>query len=213
MMKFKNMIFGALAFIFVMSTPMAKGEVVRVTFLGNSGVGKTCLIQRITTGSYFDPRWTTVGAANNLLLGTNVNLDIWDTAGLERYKLLSLCHARRSKVVVIVFSVADSDSFGATNYWLHSLGNYVNLKDTKFILVANKVDLVVGALEPFMKNTGKKAEDLGGMPYYLCSAKNGFGVDELKKKIFEIAVACSLETEELHGDLETVELHEDRKCC
>ncbi|MDR2074394.1 MAG: GTP-binding protein [Oscillospiraceae bacterium] len=213
-MKFKNMILGALAFIFMVPTPAAKGAAkgiafVKVIFLGNAGVGKTTLLNKIVGKPLSGDHHPTVGVNYVRLTEEDTALDIWDTAGQERYRSIALSFVRNSKIVVIVFSVDDTNSFGAIVTWLSLLRGYVDIENIKFILVANKTDLKERLVAE--GEIQQKAESLG-MPVYFCSAKTGEGVDELKGCMFNLAkeipqkVTCSLETEELHEN-------EDKKCC
>ena len=118
---------------------------IKITLLGETGVGKTNLINAIcdlefqtypgcTSGSYCME--SEYKYKNNSYI-----YSIWDTAGQERYRSVNKFIIRGSTIILIVYSIDNKKSFNEVNYWI----NYVkeNVGDDKYImaLVANKSDL------------------------------------------------------------------------
>ena len=101
-----------------MSTLRGKGStdhILRVLLIGNSSVGKTCILKRFA-GDEFDPNFiTTIGVDFKIrtieLNGERVKLQIWDTAGQERFRTITSTYYRGTHGVIVVYDVASGDSF------------------------------------------------------------------------------------------------------
>ncbi|MDR2074395.1 MAG: GTP-binding protein [Oscillospiraceae bacterium] len=228
-MKFKNMIFGALAlaFVFVMLTPVTKSMLtpqrcVKVIFLGNTAVGKTALLKRIVGECFSGDYSATIGLdCKNLHIGRYWNdlpeemclednnsmcLRLFDTAGQEEYRATTVNYIRGSKIAIIVFSIVDKGSFEAVEYWINFLREH---EDIGLILVANKTDL---PRENWFANEEGIRKELGTLalefPVYFCSAKDGAGVDDLKINMF-----CLANDLQVIPSFEAEELRENKECC
>ena len=124
---------------------MESSKGIKVILLGESGVGKTNLIN-ITIGKSFKNQIeSTIGSSfieNTFEYKNKKYLYLlWDTAGQEKYRSLNQFFIQGSKIVMVVFSIIDEKSFKEIKYWI----NYVKetLGNDKYILalVANKSDL------------------------------------------------------------------------
>jgi small GTP-binding protein len=107
--------------------PVTK-QTVKIVILGNSAVGKTTLIHRLSTpvtDNYELPNEIlTVGAAYiNLRLG-EVECNIWDTAGQERYRAVTPIYLRNSDICVIAYSLVDEQSKKDTVIWEEFISTY-----------------------------------------------------------------------------------------
>ena len=114
----------------------------KVIFLGDTGVGKTSIINRFfNKNSFVEP---TVGVFSSMLNvsynGENYNLQIFDTAGQERFQSLAPCYVRDSAIAIIVFSINSKSSFQHLENWDKIFSSYASHSAHK-ILVGNKVDL------------------------------------------------------------------------
>ena len=117
---------------------------VKIILLGESGVGKTNLINAFFGGKFEESSITTTSSCfeGKISYKNNFyNYNIWDTAGQEQYRAINKLFLRNAKIILIVYSIVSRQSFNEINYWI----NYVkeNLGDGKYImgLVANKNDL------------------------------------------------------------------------
>lgn len=157
----------------------------KVVMVGDSGVGKTSLVEKFYSGGFNESQHTTVGAAYVKCLvalndKTNVTLNLWDTAGQERFQSLIPLYLRNALGIIFVFDLTGENS-------IHMLDSiYISLQDQltddiQILLCGNKVDLKDGDfdLEPF-KQWAKKH----GTSLMITSAKTGHGVNDL---FFEIA--------------------------
>jgi small GTP-binding protein len=118
---------------------------VKVILVGNSGVGKTCLIGAYLKGSFEGRTAPTVAPAYSCREikksdGTIVILQIWDTAGQERYSSISQLFFRDSQVALVCCDPADESSVASVKDWVKRILNEVS--DCHLFGVFTKSDLV-----------------------------------------------------------------------
>ena len=96
----------------------------KIVLLGDSGVGKTCIISRYISGNFDESSATTNGASycsknvNFDKLGKNLLLDIWDTAGQEKYRALTKFFYKDAAVCILVYDITRKDTFdNIKSYW------------------------------------------------------------------------------------------------
>lgn len=127
------------------------GEVVdydclfKLVLVGDSGVGKTSLLTQFITESAPIQTQPTIGLefhCKTLCLpnGARVKVQVWDTAGQEKYRAITTAHYRRAAGVLIVFDLTSQVSFLHVETWLMELYQ-VLARDTPILLIGNKVDL------------------------------------------------------------------------
>ena len=111
-----------------------------------AGVGKTSLLHRYTQGK-FDPKNTTSTTGAFFVTkkvtvdGTKVRLQLWDTAGQERFRTITSSYYRGAQGIILVYDVANRESFDGLPKWYSELETYVSPAVVK-IIVGNKVDKV-----------------------------------------------------------------------
>lgn len=100
----------------------------KVVIVGDSGVGKTAIISRFTTGKMPNGRRSTVGATEKLkslhFAGTSAKLplQIWDIPGAEKFRTLSSIYFRDADAAILVYDVTNKASFeNLKNSWLGEL--------------------------------------------------------------------------------------------
>ena len=159
----------------------------KVVLLGDSGVGKTCIISRYISGTFDENSATTNGASycsksiSYDKLGKNLLLDIWDTAGQEKYKALTKFFYKDAAVCILVYDITRRESYeNLKNYW------YSQLKEnsgTDIVLgvAGNKCDLYES--EDVKEEEARKfAEEIGAI-FKLTSAQNNTGINDLFKEV------------------------------
>jgi small GTP-binding protein len=111
--------------------------------IGSSGVGKTCLLQRLIKGIFDENTSTTVGAKFESLPLTiddrKLKLQIWDTAGQERYHSTSKTYYRNAVGVALVFDITDRVSFESLSTWLTDVHSLCD-PNAVIQLIGNKCD-------------------------------------------------------------------------
>jgi small GTP-binding protein len=190
---------------------MAQMKRVGVVFCGEAGVGKTTLIKRFSEGKFTDQTAGTVGGGffSSYVRrdGQVIALELWDTAGSERYHSVIPSFFRNAAVVVVVFDLTNRRTFEQVSFWQ----NFAHLHapvSACFLLVGNKVDLS-GARVLGFEEERDYAESHGFMGCVNTSAKTGEGIEMLFGMLSDVPTTESLETEIPDG----VILLEDKKCC
>ena len=160
---------------------MGEAAEVKLVIVGNTSVGKTCVVKRATTNLFNEETVATLGASyvskTVVVDDVEVRLQIWDTAGQERYRGMTPMYYRGAQVAVLVYAIDDISSFEGIASWIQSLEENAD-KDIIKILVANKVDLEEKrAVTP---EEGKGAAEKYGCAHFVeVSAKTGREIDDL----------------------------------
>lgn len=164
-----------------MNKPIYSAEL-KLVLLGESSVGKSSIVSRLTTGQ-FQKNNATIGAAfttktirvENDSMIKQVKLEIWDTAGQERYRSLAPMYYRKTDVALVVFDVTDNNTMSKAQSWIDELNSYVEQEEAENLIikiVGNKIDLSPQLLEYDME-------------WFPVSAKTGQGIENLFQLIAE----------------------------
>ncbi|XP_068380136.1 ras-related protein Rab-26 [Eschrichtius robustus] len=151
----------------------------KVMLVGDSGVGKTCLLVRFKDGAFLAGTFiSTVGIDfRNKVLdvdGMKVKLQIWDTAGQERFRSVTHAYYRDAHALLLLYDVTNKASFDSIQAWLTEIQEYAQ-HDVVLMLLGNKVD---SAQEHVVKREdGEKLAKEYGLPFMETSAKTGLNVD------------------------------------
>ena len=166
----------------------------KVVLVGDTGVGKTCIIQRYVNNNYEENVESTVASTYTYKVlnfpnyNKSISFDIWDTAGQEIYRALAKNFYLNAAIGVLVYDIKRQSSFDSIkNYW------YDQLKESgeeNMILgiAGNKCDLFTEE-EVTEKEVKKFAESIGAV-FKLTSCKENVGINELflecGKKFLEV---------------------------
>lgn len=162
---------------------------VKVVLLGQSSVGKTCMVYKLISG-YFDESATpTLGASYSLKIlevdKIEVSLQIWDTAGQERFRVLTPMYYRGAQAALLVYSITDELTFEEIDFWANSIKEN-NCDDVLLFLVGNKIDLHKD--RKVSEESGRAKAEKIGAEFFETSAKTGDGIDELFLNIAKICI-------------------------
>lgn len=153
----------------------------KIVLVGDTRVGKSCLLSQLITGTFNEGTNPTVGTAFQTYTITteneSVTLQIWDTAGQEKFRSLASMYYRSADVALLVFDVTNPDSYNAMDQWLSELVEK-GPAEMKIMIVANKCDLTEQRIVE-TKDAKKFATDHGTAGYFEVSAKTGTGVLDL----------------------------------
>lgn len=156
----------------------------KITFLGDSSVGKTSLITKYCQEK-FNPEGTNptinVGIQEKTIKidsFTEVKLCIWDTAGAEKYISFTKGYLRESNGVIVVFDFSNEKSFENLNLWMELIDEGVGEAKIEKILVGNKSDLPDNE-KKISDDMAKKFAGEHGMKFISVSAKEGINIDYL----------------------------------
>ena len=150
----------------------------KLILIGNSGVGKSCILQRYMKHTFEEKYKCTIGVdflmKSLTINGKTVKLQLWDTAGQEKYKSMVSSYYRGANVALIVFDITSHASFDALPIWIENF--YKNGPEQKnIILIGNKKDL-----EESRQVTQEEAQtfsEMNNMMYFETSAKEGDNID------------------------------------
>ena len=151
----------------------------KLLLIGDSGVGKSCLLLRFADDTYTESYTSTIGVDFKIrtiqLESKTIKLQIWDTAGQERFRMMSTSYYGGAHGIIIVYDVTDADSFQNVKTWLNEIQKYASENVSK-LLVGNKCDLVNKKAVEYV--TAKEFADQLGVPFLETSAKNSTNVEE-----------------------------------
>ena len=191
---------------------------IKVVFLGDSRVGKTCIVGKFVTGEALETTQPTVGVAY-LSRTIQVNnkeykLLLWDTAGQEQYRGMAPMYYRNSKIAIITFDITCSQSYDSVNYWINELRQNIEGNIT-IVICGNKSDLE-DQREVSFDSASKAAEEQDAI-YCETSAMTGAGIE----RMFQLAVIRTIQR--IEGNLpdddpepvvvKEMEPKEKKKCC
>ena len=158
---------------------------IKMVLLGDSGVGKSCLVLRFVRGQFDPSSKVTVGAAfmsHPVALpdSSTVKFEIWDTAGQERYHSLAPMYYRGAAAAIIVYDITSTESFNRAKNWVRELQRQGN-PDLIVALAGNKADLAgQRAVEP---SEAQGYADENGLYFIETSAKTSVNVGDLFNEI------------------------------
>merc|ERR1719240_760223 len=158
--------------------PKHYDQIVKLMMIGDSGVGKSCLLFRFACGSFTNHQRLTDGIDFRHKTidsdGRSVKLQVWDTAGQERFHTITQQYYRKAQGIVLVYDITDEESFANIRKWAAQIAAHSE-EGTDRVLVGNKLDL-----EPRVVSTarGQAVADEYGIPFFETSAQSGQGVDE-----------------------------------
>jgi small GTP-binding protein len=116
----------------------------KLIVIGDSGVGKTCLTYRVTTGEFKDRLGPTTGFEYFPFIVKYKNkilkLEIWDTCGQETYRSLIKTFFNNSSLAIIVYAIDNRKSFDSIEEWIRQCRSLCS-PNTKFFLIGNKSDV------------------------------------------------------------------------
>ena len=190
----------------------------KAVIVGDSGVGKTCLLARYISNK-FDKDSISTACPTFVTkelefsdINKKLNLDIWDTAGQELYKTLSKLFYKEAAIGILVYDITNRVSFeNIKNYWYDELKNNTE-HNIIFNLVGNKYDLF--ETEQVQEDEAREFANSINAGFYLTSAKCNINIEELfvesgrkyvdpsyeRKKLKEINIE-DLEAEENQNNL------------
>jgi len=151
----------------------------KLLLIGDSGVGKSCLLLRFADDTYTESYISTIGVDFKIrtieLNGKTIKLQIWDTAGQERFRTITSSYYRGAHGIIVVYDITDQVSFNNVKQWLQEIDRYA-CENVNKLLVGNKNDLTNKRVVD--TNTAKEFADGLGIPFLETSAKNATNVEQ-----------------------------------
>ena len=151
----------------------------KLLIIGDSGVGKSCLLLRFSDNIFTDSFISTIGVDFKIrtvtIGGIKIKLQIWDTAGQERFRTITSSYYRGAHGIIVVYDVTDQKSFDNIKKWLKEIDTFAGGSVQK-LLVGNKCDLVNE--RTVTTDSGRALADSLKIPFVETSAKDSTNVEE-----------------------------------
>jgi small GTP-binding protein len=164
--------------------------VVKAILVGDSGVGKSSVLMRFTHGDFSHHFVSTVGVdyANCTFdrQGKIVRMQLWDTAGQDRFKTISRTFYRGVHGCALVFAVDDAESFEHVSEWAKEVTQFGSA-DTPFVLIGNKAD-TPAALRQVAPEAAQMLAQKLGCEYVETSAKADTNISAAFAKLAEACI-------------------------
>ena len=150
---------------------------IKTLVIGDSRVGKTSLLLKYVDKSFPEEHISTIGVEYKEKLitkdGFNIRLQIWDTAGEERFRSITKSIYKNTHGVLFVYDITQKDTFANVKHWIKDTENID--REIRGVIVGNKIDLpdrVISKTD--LDEIGEKYK----MPVIETSAKEGTNVNE-----------------------------------
>mmetsp|Transcript_49621 Transcript_49621/g.124768 ORF Transcript_49621/g.124768 Transcript_49621/m.124768 type:complete len:211 (-) Transcript_49621:232-864(-) len=151
----------------------------KLLIIGDSGVGKSCLLLRFSDDIFTDSFISTIGVDFKIktvtIDGVKIKLQIWDTAGQERFRTITSSYYRGAHGIIVVYDVTDQKSFDNITKWLKEIDTFAGPSVQK-LLVGNKSDLENERM--VQTDQGKTLAESLKIPFVETSAKNADNVEQ-----------------------------------
>ncbi|KAI9145672.1 ras family-domain-containing protein [Paraphysoderma sedebokerense] len=196
-----------------------KKVLLKVIILGDSGVGKTSLMNQYVNKRFSTQYKATIGAdflTKEVMVDDRlVTLQIWDTAGQERFQSLGVAFYRGADCCVLVYDVNNSKSFETLDSWRDEFLIQAGPRDPAnfpFVLLGNKVDMEESKRMVSQKRALAWCQSKGNIPYFETSAKEAINVEQAFETIARNALKQESEVEMFSDFPEPIRLDStDRK--
>lgn len=186
----------------------------KIVIVGDSGVGKSTLLNRYVDAGFTDQHIPTIGVDFKIktidFQGHTIKLQIWDTAGQERFRSITTAYYRGMTGGIIVFDLSDIDTFKNVRTWYRDIER-VAPANTPVLIVGSKCDLPPAVSREDIIDLSQSM----GCEYIECSPLTGYNVETL----FETIVKKILLTEDLNNTVQKervplgYSLPKTRGCC
>jgi len=163
---------------------------IKIIILGNSGVGKTCIINRYINNQFNPNSETTLGSSfstKRIKKGKiDYKLNIWDTTGQEKYHSITNLFIKGSSAVILVYSVDSLTSFEGLSYWYDSIKEHLQGNDFILAVIGSKSDLIKDEEEVVSEEDARKfAEEKDAIFKLVSSKEDPEGINNLFSSILE----------------------------
>jgi len=151
----------------------------KLLLIGDSGVGKSCMLLRFADDTYTESYISTIGVDFKIrtleLEGKTCKLQIWDTAGQERFRTITSSYYRGAHGIIIVYDVTDKESFNNVKHWMQEIDKYA-AEGVNRLMIGNKCDLTSKKVVSY--DEAKELADSLSVNFLETSAKNAHNVEQ-----------------------------------
>ena len=159
---------------------MSEDSVYKVLLLGDSTVGKTCFLMQYTDKSFQEAHMSTIGLdyrLKNLQLknGKNIKLQIWDTAGQDRFRAITKNYYKGAHGILLIYDVTSLQTYENVKNWITQIREEASPHIVIYI-IGNKIDMVEE--RKIKTEEGKQLANEFHLQFFETSAKTGQNVNE-----------------------------------
>eukprot|EP01017_Pseudomicrothorax_dubius_P025595 TRINITY_DN2781_c0_g1_i5.p1 TRINITY_DN2781_c0_g1~~TRINITY_DN2781_c0_g1_i5.p1 ORF type:complete len:214 (-),score=33.33 TRINITY_DN2781_c0_g1_i5:139-780(-) len=176
----------------------------KYTLIGDSSVGKSCLLLQFVDKRFKDDADTTVGvefgSKFHTISNRTLKLQVWDTAGQESFRSITRSYYRGSIGAFLVYDITRRDTFEHCIQWLDELRAYGD-QTINVMLLGNKCDLVEERQVSYEE--GRAFAEEKGCLFMETSAKTAMNVDEAFLQMSEV-ILNKIDREEIDPEDETI---------
>ncbi|KAI7814307.1 ras-related protein Rab-8B [Triplophysa rosa] len=151
----------------------------KLLLIGDSGVGKTCLLFRFSEDAFNTTFISTIGIDFKIrtieLDGKKIKLQIWDTAGQERFRTITTAYYRGAMGIMLVYDITNEKSFDNIKNWIRNIEEHAS-SDVERMILGNKCDM--NDKRQVSKERGEKLAIDYGIKFLETSAKSSTNVEE-----------------------------------
>ena len=190
--------------------------VYKILLLGDSEVGKSCFLMRYADNVFVDNYITTIGLDYKLKYiqldsGEIIKVQLWDTAGQDRYRTIAKNYYKGSHGILLLYDVTKTNSFENIREWIRDIREEVYEKAIIF-LIGNKIDKKED--RKIQTEQGAKLAEEFNLPFFEASAKSGENVDEIFKALYKKISEVYIELQKEKGTkLSSNKKKKKNKCC
>ncbi|XP_028306882.1 ras-related protein Rab-19 [Gouania willdenowi] len=116
----------------------------KIILVGDSDVGKTCLVQRFKSGIFIEKQQNTIGVDFTVrtldIDGKKVKIQVWDTAGQERFRTITQSYYRSAHGAMVAYDITRPNTFESVSHWIREVEQF-GAASVVLILIGNKSDL------------------------------------------------------------------------
>ncbi|PAV90470.1 hypothetical protein WR25_14605 [Diploscapter pachys] len=150
----------------------------KLLLIGDSGVGKTCILYRFSDDAFNTTFISTIGIDFKIktieLKGRKIKLQIWDTAGQERFHTITTSYYRGAMGIMLVYDITNAKSFDNIAKWLRNIDEHAS-EDVEKMLLGNKCDMADKRV--VSRERGEKIAQDHGIRFLETSAKANVHID------------------------------------
>eukprot|EP01136_Pigoraptor_vietnamica_P000724 Opistho-1_new@26396 len=151
----------------------------KLLLIGDSGVGKTCVLFRFSDDAFNSTFISTIGIDFKIrtidLDGKKIKLQIWDTAGQERFRTITTAYYRGAMGILLVYDITQDKTFDNIKNWIRNIEQHA-AEDVEKMILGNKCDMEDKRM--VTKDRGQKLADEYGIKFLETSAKANINVEE-----------------------------------
>ncbi|XP_060695521.1 ras-related protein Rab-19-like isoform X2 [Hemiscyllium ocellatum] len=150
----------------------------KIVLIGDSNIGKTCVVHRFKSGLFIEKQQNTIGV-DFIVKTLNIEgkrVKVWDTAGQERFRTITQSYYRSAHGAMIAYDITKQSSFNSVPHWVNEIQRY-GAANVVQMLIGNKADLKERREVPF-EEACNVAEKFGLLAVLETSAKDAQNVDE-----------------------------------